>query len=116
MKSFPTPFDGKIEFQEALPGRFVRTPHGIIVYLLKHTNTNPKQVLLRVVSSSSTTRPLVYEILHQDVPAGSLLWVKQGEYVTTGQLLVQGSRLQKSKQKMPESTNIVRTPFSGELF
>nr|USG56493.1 RNA polymerase beta'' subunit [Chlorella vulgaris] len=116
MKSFPAPFDGKIEFQEALPGRFVRTPYGKIVYLLKHTGTNPKQVLLRVVSSSLTMRPLVYEILHQDVPAGSLLWVKQGEDVRTGQLLVQGSRLQKSKQKMPESTHIVRTPFSGELF
>lgn len=116
MKSFTAPFEGKIEFLGSLPGLFVRTPHGNIVYLLKHKSVDHKKILLRVTSSQPTQKSIVYEIKHGDVPSGSLLWVKQGEFVKTGQLLLQASRLQTSRQEMPESSHPVRAPLSGEVF
>ena len=117
MKSFNAPFDGKIEFVENLPGLFVRTPHGNIVYLLKY-NANPfNKSILKLKAFTPTGKGSdVYEIQQTDVPAGSILWVKQGEHVRTGQLLVQASQIKTSKQQMPESSHPVQAPFSGEIF
>nr|YP_009455885.1 RNA polymerase beta' subunit [Chlorella heliozoae]AST08697.1 RNA polymerase beta' subunit [Chlorella heliozoae] len=133
LKSFTAPFEGKIEFLEALPGLFVRTPHGNIVYLLKYQTSNETKPLLKLIHSShlqNTPHQVagklvsvekgkgtsIYEIKQGDVPSGSLLWVKQGEYVKPGQLLIQASRIQTTSQEMPESTHPVRSPLSGEVF
>ena len=116
MKSFIAPFAGRVDFLEPLPGLFVRTPHGNIVYLLKHKTLNENKPILRLTCFESTQKSNVYEIMHSDVPAGSLLWVKQGESVKSGQLLVQASRLQTPTQEMPESSHPVRSSLSGEVF
>ena len=114
LKSFLAPFDGKIHFLESLPGLFVRTPHGNIVYLLKHKNCDETKPLLRLTPLANGIG--VYEIPHVDIPAGSLLWVKQGECVKSGQLLIQASRLQTATQEMPESSHPVHSPLSGQVF
>lgn len=114
LKSFIAPFDGKINFLESLPGLFVRTPHGNIVYLLKHKINNKNKPFLTLTGSVSPSSK--YQIFYDDVPAGSILWVKQGEIVKSGQLLVQASRLQTATQEMPESSHPVRSPISGEVF
>lgn len=116
MKSFTAPFEGQVEFLEPLSGLFVRTPHGNIVYLLKHKTVQQNKPILRLTSFQPIHKPNVYEILHCDVPSGSLLWVKQGECVKSGQLLLQASRLQTTAQEMPESSHPVRAPLSGEVF
>lgn len=116
MKSFIAPFAGRVDFLDPLPGLFVRTPHGNIVYLLKHKTLNENKPILRLTCFESTQKSNVYEIMHSDVPAGSLLWVKQGESVKSGQLLVQASRLQTPTQEMPESSHPVRSSLSGEVF
>lgn len=133
VKSFTAPFAGTVEFPEALPGVFVRTPHGKIAYLLKHQSSEPKKPILRLVKvETSTSFPKTpfnpkklsffgqgqssYEIQQGDVPAGSLLWVKQGEKVETGALLIQALNLETKKQEMPESSHPVLSPFSGEVF
>nr|AGZ19382.1 RNA polymerase beta prime subunit [Chlorella sp. ArM0029B] len=116
MKSFTAPFEGKIEFLDPLSGLFVRTPHGNIVYLLKHKTFHENNPILKLTSFEPTHKPTVYEIMHSDVPSGSLLWVKQGECVKSGQLLLQASRLQTTTQEMPESSHPVRAPLSGEVF
>nr|YP_010704258.1 RNA polymerase beta'' subunit [Micractinium simplicissimum]WCO87764.1 RNA polymerase beta'' subunit [Micractinium simplicissimum] len=116
MKSFTAPFEGKIEFLDPLSGLFVRTPHGNIVYLLKHKTFHENNPILKLTSFEPIHKPSVYEIMHGDVPSGSLLWVKQGECVKSGQLLLQASRLQNTTQEMPESSHPVRAPLSGEVF
>lgn len=116
MKSFTAPFEGRIEFSEPLSGLFVRTPHGNIVYLLKHKTVDKTKPLLKLISVQPAQNLNNYQILHCDVPSGSLLWVKQGECVKTGQLLLQASRLQTTTQEMPESSHPVRSPISGEIF
>jgi hypothetical protein len=116
MKPFTAPFQGKVEFLESLPGRLVRTPHGSIVYLLKHKAFDQTKPLLRLTGLSDFSKSEIYEIPSSEIPAGSLLWIKQGETVKAGQLLLQASRLQTKKQKMPESTQPVPAPLSGEVF
>lgn len=121
MKAFTAPFEGKIEFLEPLSGLFVRTPDGNIVYLLKHKSVEKNKPILKLTSetkfeSRQKQKPNIYQILQSDVPPGSLLWVKQGEYVKSGQLLLQASRLQTVTQEMPESSHPVRAPIAGEVF
>lgn len=116
VKSFTAPFRGKVEFPEPLPGVFVRTPHGKIAYLVKHESSDSKRPLLRLVGIQTSTSSSSYEIEQSDVPAGSLLWVKQGEKVETGALLIQALNLETKKQEMPESSHPVVSPFSGEVF
>jgi DNA-directed RNA polymerase subunit beta' len=116
MKSFTAPFEGKIEFLEPLSGLFVRTPHGNIVYLVKQKSFTLNKAILRLTSLSPSQKSSFYEIMHSDIPSGSLLWVKQGEIVKSGQLLLQASRLQTATQEMPESSHPVRASLSGEIF
>ena len=115
MKSFYAPFEGKIQFIDTLPGLFVRTPHGQIVYLLKHNETVTSKTtgFLRIISDNSKN---IYEIAQNLVPSGSILWVKEGEPVKTGDLLIQASRIKTSKQQMPESSHPVPAPFSGQIY
>jgi len=118
LKSFLAPFEGKIQFVAPLPGLFVRTPHGNIVYLVKHKNNSENKPILRLIpkSKNGEENSSVYEISEAEVPSGSILWVKEGEFVKTGQLLIQASRIQTAAQEMPESSHPVRSSISGEIF
>lgn len=114
LQSLTAPFAGKIEFPEAVSGLFVRTPHGDLAYLLKHKPSNQNKPLLRL--QSFFHQESYHEISYNDVPAGSLLWVKQGEKVKAGQLLIQVSRLETKKQDLPETSHPVVSPISGEAY
>lgn len=116
IKSFISPFAGNVKFLEPLPGVFVRTPHGKIAYLLKHQISDEKKPLLQLIPTEFSNEVNQYEIYQDDAPAGSLLWVKQGETVKMGQLLIQALNLETKKQKMPESSHPVLSPYSGEVF
>ena len=109
-----TPFDGQVEFPEELIGHFVRTPHGQILYMVKYLSLNPNRVVLKVKPLDSSQN--VYVIPEQELPAGSLLLVRQNEYVKAGQLLAQSSRIKNSKQEMPESRHPIHSPIDGEVF
>lgn len=114
MKYFLAPYDGIIEYPESLPGHFVRTPHGKIVYMLKNTNTISQHSLL--ILKSIEQKKVNYVIQKQELPPGSLLLVRQGELVKAGQILAQASQFKKSKQKMPESTHPIFSTLDGEIF
>jgi hypothetical protein len=114
MKPLTAPFAGKIQFLEELPGHFVRTPHGKIVYIVKYTEGTPHKVLFKVISPAPHIEN--YSITEQNLPTGSLLLVKHGEFVSAGQLLAQASRLKRANQKLPESTHLVCSPNDGEIF
>ena len=110
MKSFTAPFSGKVEFLQPVVGVLVRTPQGNSVYLVKGHSVDETIPLLRLSGPGNQ----VFEIQSSDVSVGSLLWVKQGETVKQGQLLVQVSRLEKT-QELPESSHPVRSPFDGQV-
>jgi hypothetical protein len=113
MKYFLAPYDGIIEYTEGLAGHFVRTPHGKIVYMLKNTTTTQSRILLL---KSLETKEIKYCIKKQELPPGSILVVRQGERVKSGQVLAQSAHFKKSKQKMPESTHPVFSPLDGEIY
>lgn len=110
---FLAPVDGVIEYSEGLAGHFVRTPHGKIVYMIKNTNTFQNSILNL---KDFETNEIKYSIKKHEVSAGSILLVRQGERVKAGQVVAQSSQIKKFKQKMPESTNPVFSPISGEIF
>ena len=114
MKYFIAPYDGIIEYTAGLPGHFVRTPHGKIVYMLKNTGNTTQNIILKL--KSFDTKQPQYLIKKQELPAGSILLVRHGETVQTGQVLAQSSQFKKSKQKMPESTYPVFSPIDGQIY
>lgn len=52
MKYFRAPYDGVIEYTEGLPGHFVRTPNGKIVYMLRTTSTKNYTYVLKLKPES----------------------------------------------------------------
>ena len=114
MKYFFSPYDGIIEYPEGLPGHFVRTPHGKIVYMVKNTSAITHHIILKL--KSFQTKEIYFSLKKQDLPPGSLLLVRQGEYVKTGQVLAQAAHFKKAKQKMPESTHPVFSTLDGEIY
>ena len=113
-KLFKTPFAGKVEFLHHSPGLVVRTPHGNIVYMLKHNSPVSQEKLLKISPLDPAQEP--YILQEKDLPSGSILWVKQGEYVRPGQLIAQSSQIKKSKSQMPESLHPVESPSDGEIY
>ena len=114
MKPILAPFDGKIKFSKKLTGLFVRTPHGKIVYMLKYSSSNPEKKLLQIQSLQNVQ--ITHSITEKELPTGSILWVRQGEFVKTNQLIAQSSKIKQSKQKMPESSHPVFSPLEGEIY
>lgn len=114
MKPILAPYDGHVEFLENLSGHLVRTPHGTIRYMVKYISKNTDRILCTIRSSSPVEREFV--IRESELPSGSLLVAKQGEYVKARQLLAQSSQLKLTKQTLPESSNPLYSPLQGEVF
>ena len=105
---------GKILFSESIPGHFIRTPHGKIVYMIKYVPFNPDRVLFRIQPTNATQRELV--IHEKELPPGSLLLVKHGEIVEPKKLVAQASHVKITKYRLPESSNPVYSPLEGQIF
>ena len=114
LKSIFSPYIGKVVFNESIPGHFVRTPHGKIVYMVKHTPNNLNRILFRIDPLENIQRECV--IREQDLPPGSLLFVKNGERVFAKQLVAQASHVKLTKQRLPESSHPVYSSLDGQIF
>ena len=111
-KLFVAPFQGKVFFLEKLSGVFVRTSHGIIVYMIKNSGIKSNRVILQIRSETGS----IFSLTEKDLPPGSLLWVKQSQIVLSGQIVAQGAQIKTSKQQFPESLHPVQSPIGGEIF
>jgi len=114
LKPIFSPYEGKVIFQESILGHFVRTPHGKIVYMVKDRSTSSNRILLRIEPLGTFQKEFV--IREQDLPPGSLLFIKQGERVHSKQLLVQVSHVKLTKQRLPESSHPVYSSLEGQVF
>ena len=114
LKPLIVPYAGKVIFEKHLPGHLVRTPQGKIVYMIKPPQHDSNNVVLRV-QSSHTLIP-EYVLYEQDLPYGSLLFVKHGENVEAQQMLAQASFLKSTQDKLPESSHPVYSPHDGQIF
>jgi len=107
-------YKGKIIFPDSIPGHFIRTPHGKIVYMIKYIPTNPEKVFFRVQPVNLTQRDII--IREKDLPPGSLLFIKHGEIIDAKKLLAQASHVKLTKQRLPESSHPVYSPLEGQIF
>jgi len=107
-------YKGKIIFPDSIPGHFIRTPQGKIVYMIKYIPTNPEKVFFRVQPVNLIQRDLI--IREKDLPPGSLLFIKHGEIVDAKKLIAQASHVKLTKQRLPESSHPVYSPLEGQIF
>jgi len=114
LKPICSPISGKVTFLNSLPGHFVRTPNGKIVYMVKYTPSGQNIHILQVVNFESQIQ--YFTITENQLPPGSILFVKNGEYIKTKQLLAQASYIHITKQQLPESSHPVYSPLTGQIF
>nr|YP_009106704.1 beta'' subunit of RNA polymerase [Pseudochloris wilhelmii]AIT95531.1 beta'' subunit of RNA polymerase [Pseudochloris wilhelmii] len=113
LTSIYAPFSGTIRFFQTIPGHFIRTPYGHIAYMLKYTPRAPQRILCEIQTSLPG---LHFTILEKDLPPGSIVFVKEGEYIQTGHLLGQAAPTESQVSQLPEIQTPVRAPFDGEIF
>lgn len=114
LKQLNAPYAGTIIFSEPLPGRFIRTPHGKIAYMVKYSNHDPNRILFKIKPFDVVQRE--FTVREEEFPSGSLLFVKHGEVVIVHQLIAQASHVQLTKQTLPESSHPVYSPLDGQVF
>ena len=116
LKSIYAQDSGVISFTKTLPGQLIRTPHGKIAYMLKYVPEATTRILGEVVGKDQTgtvSRSQIFTEL--ELPPGSLLFVKAGEFVSSGQILAQSAQLTKSAENLPESTHPVYSTINGQV-
>ena len=111
LKPLVAPYNSKINFLSSLPGHFIRTPNGKIAFMVKYLETDQTKPILEFISNTQKT-----VITEQDLPPGSILFVKQGEFVTSKTIIAQASYIKVTKQQLPESSHPVYAPQNGQIF
>nr|WIL95535.1 DNA-directed RNA polymerase subunit beta' [Picochlorum sp. BH-2019] len=112
LKPLFAPYGGKINFLEILPGHYVRTPNGKIAFMLKYIPSNVNKILLEIKSSTNKT----FSLTESQLPPGSILFVKQGEVISSKGLIGQASYIKVTKQQLPESSHPVYATQTGQIF
>ena len=112
LKPLVAPYSGKINFLEILPGHYVRTPNGKIAFMLKYIPSNENKILLELKSTTNTT----FSLNESQLPPGSILFVKQGEVISSKGLIGQASYIKVTKQQLPESSHPVYAKQTGQVF
>ena len=114
LKPIFSPISGKVHFFTSIPGHFVRTPNGKIVYMVKYIPSKQNIRLLQVTNVENQSR--FFTITENQLPPGSILFVKNGEYIQNKHLLAQASYIHITKQQLPESSHPVYSPLTGQIF
>ena len=113
LKPLIAPYAGKVNFLCSLPGHFIRTPNGKIAFMVKYIQTGQNKPLIELISNSNS---IPFQITENQLPPGSILFVKQGEFVLPKTLLGQASYIKVTKQQLPESSHPVYSPQTGQVF
>ena len=79
--------------------------------MVKHTPNNLNRILFRIDPLENIQRE--YIIREQDLPPGSLLFIKHGERVYAKQLVAQASHVKLTKQRLPSPTVHLRPNSCG---
>jgi len=114
LKPIYSPISGKVNFLTSIPGHFVRTPNGKIVYMVKYIPSGQNARILQVTNLENQIHNFI--ITENQLPPGSILFVKNGEYIKNKQLLAQASYIHITKQQLPESSHPVYSPLTGQIF
>ena len=113
LKPLIAPYSGRVNFLCSLPGHFIRTPNGKIAFMVKYIPSEENKPLLEIISNSNSVN---FQITENQLPPGSILFVKQGEIVSAKMILGQASYIKVTKQQLPESSHPVYSPETGQVF
>lgn len=113
LKPIFSSYTGIINFLEPLPGHFVRTPNGKIVYMLKYIPSDQNKILLELITCQGVK---IFQITENQLPPGSILFVKNGEYILPKTLIAQANYIKVTKQQLPESSHPVYASQTGQIF
>ena len=113
LKPLIAPYSGRVNFLCSLPGHFIRTPNGKIAFMVKYIPSEENRPLLEIISNSNS---LKFQITENQLPPGSILFVKQGEITSAKMILGQASYIKVTKQQLPESSHPVYASETGQVF
>ena len=132
MTEIRAPFNGVIEFTEFLQGVLIRTPHGKIAFLTKiqgefyitlskkpqqakNANSNPNTNTF--LGTSLVTPNEGSTLKHKfKIPASTILFARQGEFVFEKQLIAEFSSIStQTNQRIQEKRNL-NSELEGQVF
>lgn len=113
LKTYKAPSSGIINFPEKLPGHFIRTPHGKIVYMLKYSHIEANVSLLEIKTNRTTKA--FFALQKDQLLPGSILFVRQGERVNKNDIIAQTPQIQTNNQNIPESLHPIQSKIDGEI-
>ena len=138
MDEIRAPYKGIIDFSETLQGRLIRTSHGKIAFLTKVNGLlrikrclplNAEQNLTNISPDSpSASRPFItktgnsdfekeiQEDIKIDIPASTILFVRQGETVFEEQLLAEISSMSNQTNERIKAKHNLASELEGKLF
>jgi hypothetical protein len=96
------PFDAQVSFSNSLQGMLIRTPHGNISFL---TKMDGQLILTHTKNQTTVTYP---------IPASTVLFVRQGEFVKKKQLVAEISSTQ-TNQRI-QSKYKIHSPLEGQIY
>ena len=136
MDEIRAPYKGIIDFSETLQGRLIRTSHGKIAFLTKVNgilrikrckDLNAEQNLTNISPDSPRT-PFITktgdigfekekkEDIKIDIPASTVLFVRQGETVFEEQLLAEISTMSNQTNERIKAKHNLSSELEGKLF
>nr|YP_009105174.1 beta''subunit of RNA polymerase [Pseudochlorella signiensis]AIT93873.1 beta''subunit of RNA polymerase [Pseudochlorella signiensis] len=136
MTEVRAPFDGIIEFTELLQGILIRTPHGKIAFLTKvqgefyikqlkksqqltslgfetilKQNSQKEGILSRLEQKDKTGSKQKFKI-----PASTILFVRQGEFVLEKQLIAEFSSISAQSNQRIQAKHNLNSEMEGQVF
>jgi hypothetical protein len=135
MTEIRAPFDGVIQFTEFLPGILIRTPHGKIAFLTKiQGEFSIKAFKFKIKDPGSLPflpmqeqwglreRKKLVETdglrLKQEfkIPASTILFVRQGEFVREKQLIAEFSSISTQTNQRIQAKHNLNSEMEGQVF
>ena len=125
MTEIRAPFNGVINFTEALQGVLIRTPHGKIAFLTKTRGyfyiTSAKKTELDGQGEEKLGNHLVKKevssLRHKfQIPASTILFVRQKEFVLEKQLIAEFSSISTQTNQRIRAKHNLNSELEGQVF
>lgn len=112
MSEIRAPFDGIVQFSEFFQGMLIRTPHGKIAFLTKI----PGKFEFFPKYQSNFTLNEKFEKINFQIPAFTILFVRNHEYVSKTQIIAEFSSVSADREQRIQANYSLNTEIEGEVF
>ena len=112
MNEIRAPFDGIVEFSEYFQGTLIRTPHGKIAFL---TKISGKFEFYANDKSNLNSNEKLEKISFQ-IPAFTILFVRNQEYVSKTQIIAEFSSISFNQEQRIQANYDLNTDIEGQVF